>query len=159
MINGFDPIIGSNPKYLILGSAPSVSSLEKGQYYGNNRNSFWVIISSIFNGPKLNNYSNKIQFITDNNIILWDVIKNCEREGSLDSNIKNVEVNKIKDLFLKYKTIEKVVFNGKMAQGLYKKHINYYPTGIQFKSLPSSSPAYTMKTEDKIIKWKEFIIN
>jgi TDG/mug DNA glycosylase family protein len=159
MIEGFSPIIGENPKYLILGSAPSVISLKQREYYGNKQNSFWQIVSAIFNGPKLNTYQEKTKFILDNNIILWDVVKTCSRKGSLDSEIKSVVANDLQNLIDTHSTIEKVIFNGKMSEKLYKRHINYYPSKIQFKSLPSSSPAYTLKVEEKIKIWKDFILN
>ena len=159
MIEGFDPIIGVNPKYLILGSAPSVISLERFEYYGNKNNSFWFIISSLFNEPAFNSYKEKTEFIENHNIILWDVVKTCFRKGSLDSEIKDVEANNIKELLIKYPTIEKVGFNGKMAEKLYKKHINYYPANISFKSLPSTSPAYTLKVSEKLKRWEMFFIS
>ena len=34
MIVGFDPIIAEEPRVMILGSMPSVTSLERRQYYG-----------------------------------------------------------------------------------------------------------------------------
>ncbi len=159
MIEGFSPIIGENPKYLILGSAPSVISLRQREYYGNKQNSFWKIISTIFNNPILKTYQEKTKFILDNNIILWDVVKTCSRKGSLDSDIKSVVPNDIKILIEEHPTIEKVVFNGKTSEKLYKRYINYYPSQIQFKSLPSSSPAYTLKVDEKILIWKEFFMN
>ncbi len=60
MIEGFSPIIGENPKYLILGSAPSVISLRQREYYGNKQNSFWKIISTIFNNPILRHIKKKL---------------------------------------------------------------------------------------------------
>jgi len=44
MITSFEPIIDKNCKILVLGTMPSVKSLEKQQYYGNKQNQFWKII-------------------------------------------------------------------------------------------------------------------
>ena len=46
MIVGFDPIIAEEPRVMILGSMPSVTSLERRQYYGYRHNRFWPILWS-----------------------------------------------------------------------------------------------------------------
>ena len=43
-IVGLPPVITKDSKVLILGSMPSVLSLESQEYYGNPRNHFWKII-------------------------------------------------------------------------------------------------------------------
>ncbi len=156
MIEGFNPILCENPKYLILGSAPSVISLKENEYYGNKNNSFWIILGSIFDESNLDSYQEKIEFIKKNNIILWDVVKTCKRKGSLDSEIKDVEVNDIKRIIENNDSIIKVFFNGQTANKLYKKYINYYKKDVEYITLPSSSPAYTLKTQEKIRIWKSF---
>ncbi len=154
MIKGFSPILCENPKYLILGSAPSVISLKENEYYGNKKNSFWIILSNIFNESNLNSYPEKIEFIKKSNIILWDVVKTCSRKGSLDSEIKDVEVNDIKKIIEDNDSIIKVFFNGQTANKLYKRYINYYKEDVEYITLPSSSPAYTLKIQEKIKIWK-----
>ena len=51
MIVGFDPIIAEEPRVMILGSMPSVTSLERRQYYGYRHNRFWPILSACFSMP------------------------------------------------------------------------------------------------------------
>ena len=51
MIVGFDPIIAEEPKVMILGSMPRVTSLERRQYYGYRHNRFWPILSACFAMP------------------------------------------------------------------------------------------------------------
>ena len=46
-MNGFPPVGSARPRILILGSFPSVISLEKGQYYGNARNHFWEVLGIV----------------------------------------------------------------------------------------------------------------
>ena len=41
---GLPPVIGDRPVVLILGSSPSVISLEKKEYYSNPRNQYWQIM-------------------------------------------------------------------------------------------------------------------
>jgi len=53
-ITGFEPILGKNPRVLILGSMPSVASLKKHQYYGKTQNAFWRLMGELFGaGPDL----------------------------------------------------------------------------------------------------------
>ena len=94
----FKPLINKDTEILILGSLPSVKSLEFKEYYGHPRNRIWKILAYLINSEIPDTYQNKKQFLHDNRIGLWDVIKNAKREGSLDSNIKNEtpnEINKI----------------------------------------------------------------
>ena len=158
MIEGFNPIVSSQPKIMILGSAPSIKSLEENEYYGNIRNSFWKILSEIYGYQAFKDYYEKKQLILDNNIILWDVIKTCNREGSLDSQIKDVVVNELVEIIDSNKSLRVVFFNGKKSFNLYKKHINYFPNNLDFLSLPSSSPAYTLSYEKKLQIWKDYIL-
>ena len=45
---GFLPETGDSPRVLILGSFPSVKSLELCEYYGNPQNHFWKIMVALF---------------------------------------------------------------------------------------------------------------
>ena len=85
--HGFPPIAAPDARILILGSMPGQKSLEESQYYAHPRNSFWPII---FNILKTNNeltYNDRKTLLIKNKIALWDVLKSCYREGSLDTNI------------------------------------------------------------------------
>ena len=55
------------------------------------------------NEPKLHefDYNLKLKTLLNNNIALWDTIKSCTREGSLDSDIQNETPNDIKSLLKK----------------------------------------------------------
>lgn len=159
MISSFKPIINKECKILILGSIPGEESLRKQQYYGYPRNHFWKIMFTIFNTEFTDDYDEKTTFLLKNNIALWDVIQNCEREGSLDSNIKNPIPNDINGLLLKYPNIKLICFNGKKAEESFKRYVQ---KGLERKdiktiSLPSTSPANTMKFEDKLKIWIETI--
>ncbi len=45
---GFNPIVHGNDRVLILGSMPSVISIQKNMYYANPNNRFWNVLSQIY---------------------------------------------------------------------------------------------------------------
>ena len=46
-LSGLPPVVGPSPVVLILGSFPSVISLERGEYYANPRNRFWHLVEAL----------------------------------------------------------------------------------------------------------------
>lgn len=153
-INAFAPVIDKNAKVLILGSIPSVKSLEINQYYGNPRNQFWKLISLVFDEKIQESYTDKVRFLLKNRIGIWDVISNCYREGSLDSNIKNPTVNDFKTLFQAYPNIEFIFFNGSKAEQLFSKKVDTdILHGKKLFKLPSSSPARAIPIDEKLKYW------
>lgn len=132
---------------------PSVTSLDKQEYYAFKHNRFWKILSTVYQMP-ITTYEEKKNIIYTQHLILWDVIKTCEREGSLDSNIKHEQVNPIDELIQIYPTIQKVLCNGKKSYQLYQKHFSHLP--IECISLPSTSNANRTIKETLLFQmWKE----
>ena len=165
----FEPIYDDNCKILILGSIPSIKSLENNFYYMHPRNQFWKILDAIFYNSELtftklienyrNNKNNENReaikkLLLDNHIALFDVINKCEGEGSLDVNIdnKSIDTNK-KEIDMILKITQKVFLNGEKAYNLF---IKMYPElkDIAIK-LPSTSPANTMSFENKLKQWEK----
>lgn len=165
MIRSFPPLISKKTKILILGSIPGVESLEKQQYYGNSRNAFWFIMSKICSFDSTLCYEKRCRKILEEGIALWDVLKHCERQGSLDSSIKNdsIGVNEIGDLFSQYPSIQKIFFNGMKAESEYKKRVTPILSPLQKEipqeRLPSTSPAMAMLSrEKKSVLWCDAIM-
>ena len=50
-IESFEPVVSTHAKILILGTMPSVLSLEKQEYYGNPQNAFWRILFGLWGRP------------------------------------------------------------------------------------------------------------
>ncbi len=150
----FEPIIFDDSKVLILGSFPSIKSFEDNFYYAHPKNQFWKILSDIFKMPS-NTKEERIELLKKHHIALWDVIKSCERKNSLDSNLKNPEVNDFNEFLKKYPNIKAIFFTGRKAEGLFKrfyKDIKKLPLEL----LPSPSPAYAvMPFEEKKRKYEE----
>ena len=138
MLKGFPPIIADQPIALILGSMPSVTSLEKQEYYGFSHNRFWKIMAAFYQ-VTFHDYEDKLNCITSHHLALWDVIHMCEREGSLDCAIRNVVPNPIEELILQYPSIKFIICNGKKSYVLYQKYFSHLPLPVY--SLPSTSNA------------------
>ncbi|KIC01059.1 DNA glycosylase [Flavobacterium sp. JRM] len=150
----FDPISSPNASVLILGTMPGIKSLELGQYYGHKQNNFWKILFTVFNEDFIDVYEAKKEILIKNNIALWDVLKYCDRVGSLDSAIKN-EITNDFDTFLKqHPDIKTILFNGQKAAAFFKKYIKV-SDDYKLITLPSTSPANAGKSFDsKLNEWK-----
>ena len=158
-IASFAPIVDARTKILILDSIPGIKSLEKVEYYGNKQNQFWKIICTIFNNTVVPDcYKNKVDFLLQNRIGLWDVVRNCERKGSLDIAIKNQEINDFDTFLNEHPKITTLLFNGKTAyQFFYKKYGQ--TKGITYYVMPSTSPANTIPFENKLNEWSLILSN
>lgn len=153
MIYSFPPIINDTCKVLILGSMPSVVSLERQQYYGHKQNYFWPMLFELFEETYVDNFEIKKELLLCHRIALWDVLASCEREGSLDSNITQEVPNDIRTLLKEYPSIQYILFNGGKAYQSFKK---YFPDLLErggWYQMPSTSPAHTMKREEKRNRW------
>lgn len=153
MIHSFSPIVNSTTKLLILGTIPGNISLQQQEYYGNARNQFWKIMQPILgHSDTLLDYHSKIQLLQHHHIGLWDVVAACEREGSLDLNIKNPVVNDFVSFLKQYPTITTILFNGKAGYSLFFKKFGQIK-GITYYVMPSTSPANTMSFDNKLKIW------
>ena len=95
VIHPLKPIYDKNSIILILGSFPSVKSREKQFYYGHPKNRFWSVLAKVFNEEIEDNNQAKENFLLKHHIALFDVIKECEINGSSDNTIKNIIPNDI----------------------------------------------------------------
>lgn len=87
-------------------------------------------------------YKNRLAVLRENHVALWDVAHRCKREGSLDSNITEVESNDFKTLFKTAPNIHTVFFNGKKAEALFHKLVlPNLDRELNRIALPSTSPA------------------
>ena len=150
----FKPIISKESKILILGTMPGIKSLDEQQYYAHKRNAFWPIMFQLFNLHFSTDYNTRKLLIINNKLALWDTLKLCFRQGSLDTNIKQEEANNIHDLLKNYPQIKAIIFNGKSAEKFYKKYFQKKESILYF-TLPSTSPANATKQfDEKLAEWK-----
>ena len=142
---GFEPVYNKDSKLLILGSFPSVNSRKIDFYYGNKQNRFWKTLCSFFGEEIPESREQKIDFLLRRNIALWDIVTECEIEGSKDSTIKNFKIARLEKV-LQNSQISFIILNGSTAFDIFQK--NYDGIDISFEKLPSTSPANpTFKSE------------
>jgi len=153
-IEGFSPIVGINPKILVLGTFPGEESLKQREYYAHPRNLFWNMMECICGAGRDKDYETRVAVLRNTGICLWDVLKSCERDGSSDARIRNGHVNDF-DAFLSRYPMKAVFLNGKKAESLFHRRavpeLRTLPTMLL---LPSTSPANARMTNDeKFRRW------
>ena len=152
----FDAFVPDGAEVLMLGSFPSIKSFEDNFYYAHPQNQFWKILAAVYDEVTPTSIQEKSSFLTKYKIALWDMVQSCERENSLDSNLKNIKVNDIEGFLKEYPTIKKVCFTGKTAQKLYEQNFSHLQISTFY--LPSPSPAYrAMKFDEKVKKYKDIL--
>ncbi len=165
-VEGFPPIAREDARILILGSAPSVESLKQQQYYAHPRNSFWPILTTLLTGAMQNlPYNERAELLQQHRIALWDVMRSCERPGSLDSAIASdsIEANHFEHFFQQHSQIEKIFFNGGKAEAVYRKQVlpqlSPHCANLPQQRLPSTSPAMAMlNREQKLEQWRAILL-
>lgn len=154
-ITGFAPVWRDDARVLILGSMPSVESLNQSFYYAHPRNAFWPMLSQILGEETPASIEDKKAMLIRHGIALWDTVESCERQGSLDSNIRGARANDFEYLYKNCPGIRYVFFNGGTAEQLYKRLVAKADERFIFRRMPSTSPAYTLKYESKLAAWKQ----
>lgn len=152
----FPAVVDSKSRILILGSVPSIKSVENNFYYMHPKNRFWKVLSAIF-GVDLYSATvdERISFLLENKIALYDSVEECDIEASKDSAISNVVSADIPSLVAKSE-ISHIFCNGKAS--LYYL-LSAYPEYESITTLlPSTSPANAQFSLEKLIEaWKVII--
>lgn len=157
MLTGLPPLVSPQTRLLILGSFPGVASLEAQQYYGHPQNQFWRILQAIWPAnpcpSSVNSYQIRSDWLLARKLGVWDVYAACEREGSLDSKIRNPVVNDFAALRQRCPRLEAVAHNG----GESFKHSRHTALlGLPVYKLPSTSPANaSWSFERKLAAWRD----
>jgi hypoxanthine-DNA glycosylase len=155
LLHGLPPIIDDGARVLILGNMPSVMSLGAKEYYANPRNAFWRITGEIFAFAADGPYGDRTAALTAHGIAVWDVLLSCRRVGSLDSAVEpdSMVANDFGQLFEGHPQITRVFFNGAAAEKNFNRLVRVAPD-LQYRRLPSTSPAQTMRYADKLAAWR-----
>ncbi|MFO6420040.1 DNA-deoxyinosine glycosylase [Hylemonella sp. W303a] len=140
-LTGLAPIVGPETRLLVLGSFPSVASLRDQQYYAHPQNHFWKILQALwpeFPLPEVSDYAARCAWVRARGLGIWDVYASCERQGSLDSAIRDAVVNDFSALVATCPQLKVIAHNG----GESFKHAKHTAAlGLPVVRLPSSSPA------------------
>lgn len=155
LLHGLPPIIADGAASLILGNMPSVMSLGAQEYYANPRNAFWRITGEIFGFDATAPYDVRTAALTAHGIAVWDVLRSCRRVGSLDSAVEpdSMVANDFREFFDRHAAIRRVFFNGAAAEKNFNRLVRIAPD-LQYRRLPSTSPAQTMRYADKLAAWR-----
>ncbi len=139
LLQGLPPVIGAGTRLVILGSFPGVASLQAQQYYGHPRNQFWPMLGALWQVDLRGlPYEQRIGWLLDRGLGLWDVYARCRREGSLDAAIRDAEFNDLAGLRRRAPALAAVAHNGaESARAL--RHTA--ALGLPVFRLPSTSPA------------------
>lgn len=157
-LHGLPPIVGPNTLLLILGSFPGVASLQARQYYAHPRNQFWTILQALWpDVPMGADYAPRCAWLLERGLGVWDVYASCERAGSLDSAIRNAQVNDFAALKTQCPRLRLIAHNG----GESFKHAKLVRASLGADHfprvrLPSTSPANaSWSFERKLAVWHE----
>ncbi len=153
-IYSYDPVVGDGCRVLILGTMPSVRSLAEGFYYAHPRNAFWPMMAEILGEEAPRTVEEKKRMLIAHRVALWDTARSCLREGSLDSGMREVELNDFRAFFARWPDIGRVLLNGGTAWTLYHRLPEDIVSARPCLRLPSTSPAYTMAYERKLAAWR-----
>ena len=161
MLTGLPPLISSQTRLLILGSFPGVASLQAQQYYGHPQNQFWRVLSSILSNVYgsisidmgATSYQIRSDWLLSKKLGVWDVYASCQREGSLDSNIRQAVLNDFSTLRTLCPNLQAIAHNGVESF----KHVKHTQNlGLPVFKLPSSSPANaSWSFERKVAAWHD----
>lgn len=161
-VYSFAPVSTPKAQVLILGSMPGIKSLTQQEYYAHPHNSFWPVMAKIFNSP-IESYPQKIALIRNYQLALWDVLKACTREGSLDQSIdkNSIVPNDFSLFFVNHPHVTQILFNGGAAHDIFMRYVwknldEDIRSRLSLHKMPSTSPAMASLTrEQKTSIWRD----
>jgi hypoxanthine-DNA glycosylase len=150
---GLPPVADVHARLLILGSFPGIASLQLQRYYAHPRNQFWPIVSALF-GVDLGAmpYPDRVDEARRRGLAIWDVYAACQREGSLDSAIREALPNDLAALVRQLPRLRGIGHNGSESARAMRLT---RALGVPVWRLPSTSPAHaSWSFERKCEAWR-----
>ncbi len=157
LLQGLAPIVSRTTRLVILGSFPSVASLEAQQYYAHPRNHFWPIVGTLLDEPLATmRYAARVDVLRARGLGVWDVYASCRRAGSLDAAIEDAQPNDLASLTRRAPRLVAIAHNGgESARSMRVTRA----LGLQVWRLPSTSPANaSWSFERKLASWREAFV-
>ena len=138
-LHGLPPVVDAGTRLLVLGSFPGVASLRAQRYYGHPQNAFWKILGAVWDLPLAQApWADRLDAVREHGLGIWDVYASCVREGSLDTAIRDAELNDFEGLRRRCPQLQAIAHNG----GESFRHARHTRAlGLPVHRLPSTSPA------------------
>ena len=161
-LQGLGPLITPTTRVLVLGSFPGLRSLHLRQYYAHPQNQFWPILQQLWpqaGWPADGDYAQRCACALAQGLGIWDVYASCEREGSLDSAIRQAQLNDFPGLLRQCPGLTGIAHNGgesfRHARAVEQSLAHAGLAGrVQIHKLPSTSPANaSWPFERKLAAW------
>ena len=155
----FPIFIFEDSEILILGSFPSVKSRENMFYYAHPQNRFFKVLSKLFDEEYSLDITKRKDMLRKHKIALYDVIEECDIEGSADNTISNIKPIDIKSILEEYPNIRLIATTGSKAASLFDKYLLAKVGNRKVIHLPSTSPANAkMKLDELVNKYKALML-
>lgn len=155
-LQGLPPVLDAHTRVVVLGSFPGAASLRAQQYYGHPQNAFWRILGVLWQRPLVQAaYAERLAALHEHGLGVWDVYASCEREGSLDADIRHATLNDLHGLRARCPQLQAVAHNGGES---YRHARHTCALGLPVVRLPSTSPANAgWSFERKLAAWAEVL--
>jgi hypoxanthine-DNA glycosylase len=161
LVCSFGPIAAADARVLVLGTVPSIASLAKQQYYGHPQNAFWPIMGRLFGAHRDLPYDERKRVLQAQRLAVWDVFRECIRQGSLDASIEieSEQPNDFLPFLEEHAQIHTIFFNGQKAETAFRRHVapklDELDREFRFIRLPSTSPAHAGRNfTQKLAAWR-----
>ena len=137
-LQGLPPILPAGQvRALVLGSFPSVKSLESKQYYGNPHNWFWRVLChcGVIDDPAAR-YAVRVAALQRAGLALWDLYARVRRPGSGDDRISDAVPNRVGPLLAERGPFP-ILLNGRRSR---EWRLHFSSLDAATVELPSTSP-------------------
>ncbi len=153
LLQGLAAIAGPGTRLLLLGSFPGQASLAAQQYYAHPRNQFWPILAALWRQPLTEwPYPQRVAWVRDRGLAIWDVYACCRRPGSLDADISAAELNDLPGLVARLPQLALIAHNG--GESARTMRVTR-ALGLPVLRLPSTSAAHaSWSFERKCAAWQ-----
>lgn len=150
---GLAPVAGPDARLAILGSFPSVASLQAQQYYAHPRNQFWPILAGLWRIDwRAWSYRERVAEVRRRGLAIWDVYGSCRRDGSLDTAIEDARMNDLAAWVASLPALSGIAHNGGESARAMRVTRSL---GLPVHRLPSTSPANaSWSFERKLAAWR-----
>ena len=159
LLHGLPPIVGEGAHTLILGNMLSVMSVASQQYYGNPRNAFWRITGELFGFAADDPYDDRTAALDrqrHRGVGRAEIMQARGQSGLCGRAGQHGAQRLWRAVRYAQPGITRVLFNGAAAEKNFNRLVRVAPD-VHYRRLPSTSPAQTMRYEDKLAAWREAI--